>query len=222
VCQGKSDDFGVAFYEAGLCSRTSPSYCAGWSQFDHLRYGDGASVISMGRTFLSHSNVVFIPVTAGGTKARVRLIWPTPLGLRRTAMLSSPRQTLTTPRRQSISTAAGYAGVCSYCGHDLPNNLMAQIDKVIGVAAMWLLWSARSISIHECPASFHLPMVESVGLEGVRIQTTAASGTGLVFKNVNLEAAPTAGYTTLRAIWPWIRSHIYLSDVYGSESATTT
>jgi hypothetical protein len=62
-----------------------------------------------------------------------------------------------------------------------------------------------------------LPMIENVGLESLRLQSTASSGTALEFKNVNLEACAHCWVHNVESDWAVDKSHIYLSDVYGSE-----
>src|SRR6266851_2345453 len=53
VCQGKSDDFGSGVYEAGLCLTDKSVVLRGAGPNQTiLRYGDGANVISLGRTYL--------------------------------------------------------------------------------------------------------------------------------------------------------------------------
>lgn len=220
VCQGKSDDFGSGVYEAGLCLTDKSIVLRGAGPNQTiLRYGDGANVISLGRTYLSHSNVVFIPITAGGNKGSSQITLTNASGITASSYIVI---TQTNPNDLAdgnlLVTASGYAGVCSYCGHDLPNNLMAQIDRVVGVAGnVVTLERPLYFDYTNAPQAYLLPMIENVGLEGVRIQTIASSGTGLVFKNVNLEACAHCWVHDVESDMAVDKSHIYLSDVYGSQ-----
>jgi hypothetical protein len=56
-----------------------------------------------------------------------------------------------------------------------------------------------------------------VGLENLRVIGTASSGTNLEFKNINLEACAHCWVHNVETDWAVDKSHIYLSDVYGSE-----
>jgi len=60
-------------------------------------------------------------------------------------------------------------------------------------------------------------MVENVGLESLRLQSTASSGSEGVYKNINLESCAHCWVHNVQSDWAVDRSHIYLSDVYGSE-----
>jgi hypothetical protein len=68
------------------------------------------------------------------------------------------------------------------------------------------------------PKAFKLSsMVENAGLENLRLQPTASSGTGIVFKNINMESCAHCWVMNVESDMAVDRSHIYLSDAYGCE-----
>jgi len=95
---------------------------------------------------------------------------------------------------------------------------MAQIDKVTAVSGNVItLERPLYLSYTNSPQVYHLPMIEGVGLENLRVNATAASGTALEFKNINLEACAHCWVHNVETDWAVDKSNIYLSDVYGSE-----
>ena len=69
VCVGKTDDYATGVYEAGLCLTDKSIVLRGAGPTDTiLKYGDGASIISMGETYLSSPRVTFISVTSTAQK----------------------------------------------------------------------------------------------------------------------------------------------------------
>jgi hypothetical protein len=95
---------------------------------------------------------------------------------------------------------------------------MTQIDKVTNVAGNVLtLERPLYFNYTNSPQAYHLPMIENVGLESLRVQGTASSGTTITFKNINLEACAHCWVHDVESDMAVDRSHIYLSDVYGSE-----
>src|SRR4029079_19345034 len=85
--------------------------------------------------------------------------------------------------------ATGYAGNCDYCGHDNPTRAMSQINRVTNVSGNVLtLERPLYFDYTNAPQAFHLPMIENVGLEDVRVVGTNSSGGTITFKNINLEA----------------------------------
>ena len=68
------------------------------------------------------------------------------------------------------------------------------------------------------PRAYLLPsMLENAGLEDLRLQSTASSGTGIVYKNINLESCGRCWVTNCESDMAVDRAHIYLSDCYGCE-----
>jgi hypothetical protein len=219
VCQGKSDDYGSGVYEAGLCLTDKSVVLRGAGPDQTiLRYGDGANIVSMGRTYLSSSQVAFIPITSGATKGSTQITLQSASGVVPGSYLvvtqTNPLDTDGNPLVNNV----GYTGSCSGCGHNLPNNVMAQIVRVSAVSGN-LVTTERPLYFNytNSPQAYKLPMIENIGLENLRLQSTASSGTGIVFKNINLEACARCWVTNVESDMAVDRSHIYLSDVYGSE-----
>ena len=74
VCVGKSDDYGTGVYEAGLCLTGKSIVLRGAGPNNTvLNYGDGASIISMGQTYLSSSQVHFVPITSTASKGATQI-----------------------------------------------------------------------------------------------------------------------------------------------------
>ena len=74
VCIGKSDDGATGVYEAGVCLTDKSIVLRGAGpQSTRINYGDGANIISLGETFLSHSNVTFTPITSTASSPST---WP--------------------------------------------------------------------------------------------------------------------------------------------------
>jgi hypothetical protein len=220
VCQGKSDDYASGVYEAGLCLTDKSVVLRGAGPNQTiLQYGDGANVISMGTTYLSHSNVQFITITGGASKGSTSITLSSVSGIVKGGYIVVTQTNPIDPADGNLLvTTNGYTGNCGYCGHDLPNTVMTQIDRVTNVAGnVVTLERPLYFDYTNLPKAYHLPMIESVGLESLRIQATASSGTALVYKNVNLEACAHCWVHEVESDMAVDKSHIYLSDVYGSE-----
>jgi hypothetical protein len=219
VCQGKSDDYGSGVYEAGLCL-TDKSVVLRGSGPDQtiLQYGDGANIVSLGRTYLSSSQVAFIPITSGATKGSTQITLQNVSGVTSGSYLVVTQNNPVDSDGNPLVDASGYTGSCSACGHDLANNVMTQIVKVTAVNGN-AVTTERPLYFNytNSPQAFKLPVVENVGLEDLRLQATASSGTGIVFKNINMEACAHCWVTNVESDMAVDRSHMYLSDVYGSE-----
>jgi len=135
VCVGKTDDYSSGVYDAGLCL-TDKSVALRGAGPDKtiLQYGDGANIISMGKTYLSSSQVVFINITGGATKGSTSITLANASGISvGTYLVITQNNPLDTDGNPLVSTN-GYNGNCTYCSHDMPNTAMSQIDKVTGVS----------------------------------------------------------------------------------------
>ena len=218
VCQGYSDDYASGVYEAGLCLTKAVVLRGSGPDQTILQYGDGANVISMGQTYLSASQVVFIPITAGSSKGATQVTLQSASGISAGTYLVMTEKNPTDSDGNPLVDTSGYTGSCSNCGHGLPNNVISQIDRVTGVSGNSItLERPLYFDYSNSPAVYKLPMVEQAGLEELRLQPTASSGTGIVFKNINLEACAHCWVHDVESDMAVDRANIYLSDVYGSE-----
>jgi hypothetical protein len=219
VCSGKADDFGSGVYEAGLCLTDKSVVLRGAGPDKTiLQYGDGANFISMGQTYLSAVNVVFIPITSGSTKGSTQVTLQSVSGLGVGTFLVITENNPTDTDGNPLVDTTGYTGSCSNCGHGLTNNQISQIDKITAVTGNTVtLETPLYFGYGNSPRAFKLPMIQSVGLENLRLQPTASSGTGIVFKNINLEACAYCWVHDVESDMTVDRANIYLSDVYASE-----
>lgn len=220
VCYGKSDDYATGVYEAGLCLTDKSIVLRGAGPTSTiLKYGDGASIISMGETYLSSSSVSFIPVTSTASQGATQITVRTTSGIAVNSYIAVTQTNPTDPADGNpLVNTAGYTGSCSGCGHDLTNTVMSQIDKVTAISGNTItLERPLYFNYSNSPQIYHLPMTEFVGLENLRVIGTASSGTALEFKNINLEACAHCWVHNVESDWAVDKSHIYLSDVYGSE-----
>lgn len=218
VCPGKSDDYGAGVYEAGLCLTDKSVVLRGAGPNQTvLQYGDGANIISMGRTYLSASQAVFMPITSGAAKGSTQIVLQSAVGIAAGSYLTITQTNPLDTDGNPLVDSSGYNG-CSYCGHDMPNMVMEQIDRVTSVNGnIVTLERPLYFGYTNAPQAYKLTMIENVGLEDLRVQSTASSGTGIVFKNINLESCAHCWVHNVESDWAVDRSHIYLSDVYGSE-----
>ncbi|MFZ0796902.1 MAG: hypothetical protein WAM98_03875, partial [Terriglobales bacterium] len=219
VCVGKTDDYGTGVYESGLCLTDKSIVLRGAGPDKTvLNYGDGASIISMGETYLSSSQVVFIPITSTASKGATQLTVQSTNGISVNSYIVVTQTNPTDTDGNPLVNTSGYTGGCGGCGHDLPNTVMTQIDQVTAIAGN-VITLARPLYFDytNSPQIYHLPMIENVGLENLRVVGTAASGTALEFKNVDMEACAHCWVHNVESDWEVDKSHIYLSDVYGSE-----
>ena len=220
VCYGKSDDYATGVYEAGLCLTDKSIVLRGAGPNNTiLKYGDGANIISMGQTYLSSSSVDFVPVTSTALQGATQLtLSSVSSNITVNSYIVVTQTNPTDTDGNPLVNTSGYTGSCSGCGHDLTNNVMAQIDKVTAISGNVIsLERPLYFNFSNSPQVYHLPMIESVGLENLRVVGTAASGTALEFKNINLEACARCWVHNVESDWAVDKSHIYLSDVYGSE-----
>lgn len=218
VCQGKSDDGAGGVYQAGLCLDKSVVLRGAGPNQTILRYGDGANIISLGRTYLSSSKVAFINITSGATKGSTQITLQSVSGITIGSYLSITQTNPKDVDGNLLVNSTGYNGYCSYCGHDIPTKAMNQIDRVTGISGSTVtLERPLYFDYTNAPQAFRLTMVENAGLENLRVQSTASSGSGIVFKNINMESCAHCWVHNVESDWAVDRSHIYLSDVYGSE-----
>lgn len=219
VCVGKTDDFATGVYEAGLCLTDKSIVLRGAGPDSTiLNYGDGASIISMGQTYLSHSNVSFINVTSTALKGATSLTLANTTGISVNSYIVVTQTNPTDTDGNPLIDISGYTGDCSGCGHDLPNNQMQQIDQVTAISGNTItLARPLYFNYSTSPKVFILPMIESVGLENLRVVGTAASGTLLEFKNINIEACAKCWVHNVESDWTVDKANIYLSDSYQNE-----
>ena len=219
VCYGCTDDYSGGVFETGLCISKSVVLRGSGPDKTVLQYGDGANIISMGNTYLSHSAVVFIAVTAGAVKGSFALTLASAAGISAGSYLCVTQDNPNDTDGLPLVDPNGNNGMCSYCGHDMPNNAMVQIVRVTGVNANTItLERPLYFTFGNLPKVFKLSsMVENAGLENLRLQPTASSGTGIVFKNINLESCAHCWVMNVESDMAVDRSHIYLSDAYGCE-----
>jgi hypothetical protein len=218
ICQGLADDYASGAFEAGLCLNKAVVLRGSGPTQTILQYGDGANIISLGKTYLSNSQVTFIPITAGAAKGSTQVTLQSTTGVTAGSYMVITQTNPLDSDGNPLVDISGYTGSCSACGHNLPNNVMSQIVRVTAVNGN-VITTERPLYIDytNSPQAYKLPMVENAGLENLRLQPTASSGTGVVFKNINLEACGRCWVTNVQSDMSVDRSHIYLSDVYGSE-----
>lgn len=219
VCSGLSDDYANGVYEAGLCIDKAVALRGSGPDKTILKYGDGANIVSLGTTYLSSKSVVFIPITAGASKGSTSITLGSASGITAGSYLVVTQDNPTDSDGNPLVDTTGYTGSCSACGHDLTNNVMSQIVHVTAVKGA-VVTTERPLYIEytNAPKAFVLPkMVENAGLENLRLEPTASSGTGIVFKNVNIESCAHCWVSSVESDMAVDRSNVYLSDVYGTE-----
>jgi len=219
VCQGFSDDYSSGSYEAGLCINKAVALRGAGPDKTIIQYGDGANIISLGRTYVSATGLVMTSVTAGSTKGSTSITLSSTSGIRTGSYLVVTQTNPTDPADGNpLVSTNGYSGNCTYCGHDIPSKAMTQIDRVTSVVGnVVTLERPLYFDYTNSPQIYPIPMVENAGLESLRLQPTVSSGTGDVFKNVNLEACAHCWVQNVESDMCVDKSHVYLSDVYGSE-----
>jgi hypothetical protein len=218
ICQGKSDDGAYGVYRAGLCLTDKSVVLRGsGANSTILNYGDGANVISMGRTYLSSSQVSSVTITSGATKGSTQVVLQSSSGITAGTYLVITQTNPTDTDGSPLVDNSGYGG-CSWCGHDMPTSAMVQINRVSSVNGTTVtLERPLYFDYTNSPKAYKLTMIEGVGLENLRISPTAASGTGSIYKNVNMESCARCWVHNVETDMAVDRSSIYLSDVYGSE-----
>jgi hypothetical protein len=219
VCSGLSDDYGGGVYEAGLCINKPVVLRGSGPDKTILKYGDGANIVSLGDTYLSSKAVVFIDISGGMAKGSTAITLASASGISAGSYLVVTQDNPPDADNRPLVDTTGYTGSCSACGHDMANNVMTQIVRVAAVSGNTVtLERPLYFTYGTSPKAFRLPsMVENAGLENLRLSPTASSGSGIVFKNINLESCGYCWVTDVESDMAVDRSHIYLSDVYGSE-----
>lgn len=215
---GDGNQFGVDY--SGLCLTGKSIVLRGQGPNNTvLNYGDGANIISMGETYLSSSDVTFINVTAGATKGSTSLTLTSTAGITANSYIAITEANPTDPwDGNPLVTATGYTGLCDYCENSMTSNLMQQLDEVTAVNGNVLtLNTPLYFDYATTPQVYILPMIEKVGLENLRVVGTASSGTGLVYKNVNVEACAHCWVHNVESDWVVDKSSIYLTQDYENE-----
>jgi hypothetical protein len=213
-----ADDWPRGVYECGLYLNKSVVLRGAGPDKTVLKYGDGANIVSVGNTFLSASDAVFIPITSAALKGA------TSIALANTTNISAGSYLVITQTNPPdadgtpLVNTDGYGGD-SASGHDLRNYAMTQIDRVVSVTRTTVtLERPLYFDYVNGPTVYELPgVVENAGLENLRVQSTASSGTGMVYKNINLESCSHCWVVNCESDWCVDKSHIYLSDCYGCE-----
>jgi hypothetical protein len=219
VCSGFSDDFASGVYEAGLCISKKVVLRGSGPDQTILKYGDGANFISLGQTFLTTANTVFKTIVSGATKGSTQITVQSATGITAGTYLTITQNNPTDSDGNPLVNVTGYTGSCSNCGHGFSNNVMTQMDKVTAVNGNVLTLGTPIYFDYTNSPQFYLeaPMVEYAGLENLRLLPTASSGTGVVFKNINLESCAYCWVHNVESDMAVDRAHVYLSDVYASE-----
>src|SRR5437879_6572786 len=115
VCQGKSDDYSSGVYEAGLCLTDKSVVLRGSAPNQTvLQYGDGANIISMGHTYMSASQAVFIPITSGSTKGSTQITLQSASGISPGSYLVVNQTNPLDSDGNPLVNTSGYNG-CGYC-----------------------------------------------------------------------------------------------------------
>jgi hypothetical protein len=220
VCQGKADDFASGVYEAGLCLTDKSVVLRGAGPSNTiLNYGDGANIISMGQTYQSAGAINFNNVTSGATKGSTSLTLASTTGITLNSYITITQLNPNDPADGLLLvTATGYEGLCDYCAHNLPSKVMEQVDKVVGISGnVVTLERPLYFDYLNSPQVYHLPMIENVGLENLRVVGTSSSGTTITFKNINLESCAHCWVHNVESDMCVDRTHVYLADVYETE-----
>ena len=219
VCVGKQDDYATGVYEAGLCLTDKSIVLRGQGPNQTvLNYGDGASIISMGETYLSSSQVKFIAISGTAAKGATQLTLASTSGISANTYIVVTQTNPTDTDGNPLINTSGYTGGCSGCGHDMTDNQMQQIDQVTAVSGSTITL-ARPLyyNYNTTPEVFVLPMIQSVGLENLRVVGTAQSGSALEYKNINIEACAKCWVHNVETDWAVDKANVYLSDTYQNE-----
>lgn len=218
VCPGKSSDGSYGVYMAGLCL-TDKSVVLRGAGPDRtvLLYSGGANAVSMGRTYLSASQVHPVSIVSGARKSSTQIALQSASGISAGSYLAITQDNPTDSDGNALVNSNGYGG-CGYCGHDIPGKAMVQINRVTAVSGNTAtLERPLYIDYTKSPQAYPLNLVENAGLENLRVQATSSSGSGGVYKNINMQSCAHCWVHNVESNWAVDRSHIYLSDVYGSE-----
>ena len=218
VAYNHADDQPSGVYECGLYINKSVVLRGSGPDKTIIRYGDGANIISIGYTYLSASRVSFVNVTSGATKGSTSLALADASGIAAGSYMVVTQPNPADSDGNPLVDIHGYGGG-SASGHDMPTYAMTQIVRVAAVDKDTVtIERPLYLSYTNAPRVYLLPaMLEDAGLENVRLQSTASSGSRIVYKNINLESCGRCWVTNCESDMAVDRSHIYLSDCYGCE-----
>ena len=205
-------------YECGLYINKSVALRGSGPDRTTINYGDGANIISIGSTYLSSSQVHFIDVKSGASKGSSTLELTSVEGVAAGCYLVVTQTNPDDVDGNPLVDVHGYGGT-SASGHDMPLYAMTQVVHVARVDGRRVtIERPLYVSYTNGPRVYLLPsMLENAGLEGLRLQSTASSGTGIEYKNINMESCGRCWVTNCESDMAVDRSHIYLSDCYGCE-----
>jgi hypothetical protein len=226
VCNGFADDYATGYAEAGLCLGTRPdgthhavTLRGQGPGSTVLKYGDGANIISMGQLYRSASLITLRAISSGATKGSSSLTVSSNVGVTAGTFIvvtqNNPFDSDSTP----LVNLTGNMGFCDYCGHTMPNTVMTQIVKVTSITGgtTFNLEVPLYFNFTNSPSYYVLPMTQYVGLENLRLNATAPSGTALTYKNINMEACAYCWVQSVESDIAVDKANIYLSDTYSCE-----
>jgi len=213
-----ADDHPGGVYECGLYIDRPVVLRGSGPDRTVLRYGDGANIISMGHTYLSAGRVSFVGVTSGAAKGSTSLALESVAGIAAGSYMVVTQQNPADSDGNPLVDTHGYGGG-SASGHDMPAFAMTQIVRVAAVGGDTVaIERPLYFSYTNAPRVYPLPeILENAGLEGLRLQPTASSGSRIVYKNINLESCARCWVVDCESDMAVDRSHVYLSDCYGCE-----
>jgi hypothetical protein len=219
ICHNRSDDGGGGVYEAGLCLDKSVVLRGQGPQSTTINYGAGANIISLGKTYLCGTCASFVNITSPATKGSTQITLASVSGVSSGTYLVVTQHNPLDSDGNALVDNVGYTGSCSNCGHGYPNNVMTQVDKVTNVTgSVVTLEQPLYFDYNTSPQIYKLPnMVEHVGLENLKLVGTASSGTGIVYKNINVESCAYCWVHGVESDMAVDRANLYYSDVYASE-----
>jgi hypothetical protein len=218
VGHNHADDYTSGVYECGLYINKSVVLRGSGPNRTIVKYGDRANIISIGNTYLSSTQAVFIKVTSGATKGSSSLVLANAARISPGSYLVVTQTNPTDSDGNPLVHTGGYARDAA-SGHDMATHAMTQIVHVAAVSGNTVtIDRPLYISYTSGPQVYLLPsMVENAGLENLRLQPTASSGTGIIYKNINMESCGRCWVIGCESDMAVDRSHIYLSDCYGCE-----
>jgi hypothetical protein len=213
-----ADDHAGGVYECGLYLNRPVVLRGSGPDRTIIRYGDGANIISIGETYLSSRRVALVGVVSGAAKGSTALSLANTAGIAAGSYLVVTQENPGDSDGNPLVNVIGYGGD-SASGHDMPLYAMTQIVHVAAVqGATVTLERPLYVSYTNSPRAYLLPaMLENAGLENLRLQSTASSGTRIVYKSINMESCSRCWVINCESDMAVDRSHIYLSDCYGCE-----
>ena len=215
VAYNRTDDYAAGIYECGLVIDHSNVVLRGSGpNKTTFNYGDGANIISLGTTYLSASNVVFINVTSTANKGANSITLANTTGISVGTILVVTQKNPTDTDGNPLVDTKGYGG-SSASGHNLLNNAMTQINRVTSISGSTVtLEVPLYFNYDTVPQVYVLPnIVQNSGIENLRIVGTHTSGPQQ-YKNINLESCASCWVINCESDDCVDRAHIYLSDCY--------